>query len=124
MWQAQHNQTMKMLFLAMSRKPGKLCVSRNSADQFVSKLGAYAGGVLSASEKSNLISLLNGNPISESRNPFDPPDAAFAGYNVWLGKLNQFNGNFINAEWQRRFFNRQSVDNAPNRDEVDCLNYH
>ena len=55
-----------MLFLAMSRKLGKLCVSRNSADQFVSKLGANAGGVLSASEKSNLISLLNGNPISES----------------------------------------------------------
>ncbi len=34
------------------------------------------------------------------RNPNDPPKAGldFAGYNFWLGKLNQFNGNFVNAE--------------------------
>ena len=29
-----------------------------------------------------------------------PPEAMrdFSGYNFWLGKLNQFNGNFVNAE--------------------------
>lgn len=39
------------------------------------------------------------------RNPNDPPEAAldFAGYNFWLGKLNQFNGNFVNAEMVKAF---------------------
>ena len=34
------------------------------------------------------------------RNPNDPPEAGlnFDGYNFWLGKLNEFNGNFVNAE--------------------------
>jgi len=95
------------------------------------------GGVLSASEKASLVTLLNGNPTSDSlraqvlravaedqtlkdgetnrafvlmqyfgymrRNPFDAPDADFAGYNFWLGKLNLFNGNFINAEMVKAF---------------------
>jgi hypothetical protein len=37
------------------------------------------------------------------RSPNDPPDSDFAGYNFWLGKLNQFNGNFINAEMVKAF---------------------
>ncbi|HEV7683082.1 MAG TPA: M64 family metallopeptidase [Pyrinomonadaceae bacterium] len=39
------------------------------------------------------------------RNPFDPPEATldFTGYNFWLGKLNQFNGNFVNAEMVKAF---------------------
>ncbi len=37
------------------------------------------------------------------RNPNDPPDSDFAGYNFWLGKLNQFNGNFVNAEMVKAF---------------------
>jgi hypothetical protein len=37
------------------------------------------------------------------RNPNDAPDADFAGYNFWLGKLNEFNGNFINAEMVKAF---------------------
>lgn len=39
------------------------------------------------------------------RNPNDPPEANldFAGYNFWLGKLNQFNGNFVNAEMVKAF---------------------
>jgi uncharacterized repeat protein (TIGR01451 family) len=39
------------------------------------------------------------------RNPNDPPEANldFGGYNFWLGKLNQFNGNFINAEMVKAF---------------------
>lgn len=31
------------------------------------------------------------------------PDTDFAGYNFWLGKLNQFNGNFVNAEMVKAF---------------------
>ena len=39
------------------------------------------------------------------RNPNDAPEAAlnFDGYNFWLGKLNQFNGNFVNAEMVKAF---------------------
>jgi hypothetical protein len=37
------------------------------------------------------------------RNPDDPPDVDFTGYNFWLGKLNQFNGNFVQAEMVKAF---------------------
>jgi hypothetical protein len=37
------------------------------------------------------------------RAPNDLPDTNFDGYNFWLGKLNQFNGNFINAEMVKAF---------------------
>jgi Tol biopolymer transport system component len=39
------------------------------------------------------------------RNPFDPPEPTlnFDGYNFWLNKLNQFNGNFVDAEMVKAF---------------------
>lgn len=37
------------------------------------------------------------------RNPDDPPDNNLDGYNFWLNKLNQFNGNFIDAEMVKGF---------------------
>jgi hypothetical protein len=39
------------------------------------------------------------------RNPYDPPEATldYSGYNFWLGKLNQFNGNFVNADMVKAF---------------------
>lgn len=37
------------------------------------------------------------------RNPNDPPDNNFNGYNFWLGKLNQFNGDFLKAEMVKAF---------------------
>jgi dipeptidyl aminopeptidase/acylaminoacyl peptidase len=39
------------------------------------------------------------------RNPNDAPEPGqnFDGYNFWLGKLNQFNGNFIQAEMVKAF---------------------
>jgi hypothetical protein len=37
------------------------------------------------------------------RNPNDPPDLDYTGYDFWLGKLNQFNGNFVNAEMVKAF---------------------
>jgi len=39
------------------------------------------------------------------RNPNDEPEPGlnFDGYNFWLNKLNQFNGNFINAEMVKAF---------------------
>jgi hypothetical protein len=37
------------------------------------------------------------------RNPDDTPDSDYTGYDFWLGKLNQFNGNFVNAEMVKAF---------------------
>lgn len=37
------------------------------------------------------------------RNPDDPPDSDFAGHAFWLGKLDQFNGNFVQAEMVKAF---------------------
>jgi hypothetical protein len=37
------------------------------------------------------------------RDPDSAPDADFAGYNFWLAKLNQFNGNFVAAEMVKAF---------------------
>jgi hypothetical protein len=37
------------------------------------------------------------------RNPTDSPDTSDAGYQFWLGKLNQFNGNYVNAEMVKAF---------------------
>ena len=37
------------------------------------------------------------------RNPNDPPDSDFSGYNFWLMKLNQFNGDYQKAEMVKAF---------------------
>jgi hypothetical protein len=37
------------------------------------------------------------------RNPNDPQDTDYSGYEFWLNKLNQFNGNYINAEMVKAF---------------------
>ena len=39
------------------------------------------------------------------RNPNDPPDSDFAGYNFWLDKLNSFGGDFRRAEMVKAFIN-------------------
>ena len=50
------------------------------------------------------------------RNPDDLPDANFDGFNFWLEKLNQFNGNFIEAQMVQAFLDsieyRRRFDNA------------
>ena len=37
------------------------------------------------------------------RDPNDAPDTNFDGYNFWLNKLNQFDGNFVSAEMVKAF---------------------
>ncbi len=37
------------------------------------------------------------------RNADELPDVDFTGYNFWLGKLNQFSGNFVEAEMVKSF---------------------
>ncbi len=111
--------------------------SAMTADAFVMRLDQNAGGVLSADEKAQLVSMLGSTPsdaakraqvvraVAEDadlrraelnrafvlmqyygylrRNPDDPQDTNFAGWKSWLDKLNQFNGNFVNAEMVKAF---------------------
>jgi Domain of unknown function (DUF4214) len=37
------------------------------------------------------------------RNPNDPQDNDYSGYDLWLTKLNQFNGNFVNSDMVKAF---------------------
>jgi hypothetical protein len=37
------------------------------------------------------------------RNPNDLPDSDYTGYEFWLNKLNQFNGDYIAAEMVKAF---------------------
>jgi hypothetical protein len=37
------------------------------------------------------------------RNPNDAPDADYSGYDFWLTKLNNFHGNYIDAEMVKAF---------------------
>jgi hypothetical protein len=37
------------------------------------------------------------------RNPNDSPDTGFGGFNFWLNKLNEFNGDFRKAEMVKAF---------------------
>jgi hypothetical protein len=45
------------------------------------------------------------------RAPNESPDANFDGYNFWLGKLDEFNGNFIEAEMVKAFLNSTEYRN-------------
>jgi hypothetical protein len=108
--------------------------------QFVDKLNANAGGVLSANERTTAISLFGGATDTSNtaaraqalRQVAEDPDLVnaefnrafvlmqyfgylrrdpdngngdvdYSGFDFWLNKLNQFNGNFTNAEMVKAF---------------------
>ena len=138
-WQTQLEANKQAFALAFVQRAAFLGAFPGSltADQFVTQLDTNAGGVLSPTEKANLVAVLGSTPadvanrasvlrsVAEDvdlknaefnkafvlmqyfgylrRNPNDAPDADFGGYNFWLGKLNQFNGNFVNAEMVKAF---------------------
>jgi hypothetical protein len=45
------------------------------------------------------------------RNPTDAPDTSDAGYQFWLGKLNEFNGNYVQAEMVKAFIESLEYQN-------------
>jgi acetyltransferase-like isoleucine patch superfamily enzyme len=45
------------------------------------------------------------------RDPDDAPDGNMSGFNFWLTKLNQFNGNFVNAEMVKAFIQSLEFNN-------------
>jgi len=105
-----------------------------TAAQFVDALDQNAGGVLSTSERNQLVNDVASGPKTRAqvliavaedsdlarnefnkafvlmqyfgylhRNPNDAPDSNFDGFQFWLDKLNQFNGNFVAAEMVKAF---------------------
>jgi hypothetical protein len=138
-WQAQFDANKQAFALAFVGRPDFLAryPAQTTATAFVDMLDANAGGVLSATQRSALITELSPNPtdpalradvlrqVAENqtlqqkefnrafvlmqyfgylrRNPDDSPDTNFAGYNFWLNKLNQFNGDYIAAEMVKAF---------------------
>src|SRR5205823_8019511 len=62
------------------------------------------------------------------RDPNDAPDTNFDGYNFWLNKLNQFDGNFVSAEmvkafitsaeYRRRFRPHHGNEQQPTADSI------
>jgi hypothetical protein len=138
-WETQLANNKAAFALAFVQRPDFLSAFPNSmtAEQFVTQLNTNAGGVLSDTERANLIAQLGATPadinkralvlqaVTEDsdlrtaefnrafvlmqyfgylrRNPNDTPDSDFSGYNFWLGKLESFGGNFINAEMVKSF---------------------
>lgn len=45
------------------------------------------------------------------RNPDDAPDGNLSGFNFWLNKLNQFNGNYVSAEMVKAFIQSSEYRN-------------
>ncbi len=106
--------------------------SSQSASQYVDALFASAGVAPTPTEQQNAITAFNNggrvgalrnvvesNSVRQAelntsfvlmqyygylrRNPTDLPDTNDGGYQFWLGKLNQFGGNFVNAEMVKAF---------------------
>ena len=55
------------------------------------------------------------------RNPNDPQDTDYTGYDFWLTKLNQFNGNFLMRGWSKPSLPRLNTGNALDREANDRL---
>ena len=138
-WQTILNNNKNAFSVAFVQRPAFTAAfpSTMTAQQFVDKLDANAGAVLSSTDKANLVAVLGSTPadptkrgsvlrsVAENanltqrdfnkafvlmqyfgylrRNPDDAPDGNFNGYNFWLTKLNQFNGDFVGAEMVRAF---------------------
>jgi hypothetical protein len=138
-WEAQLEANKQAFALAYVQRAEFQAAYPNTltGEQLVTQLDTNAGGVLSPTERANLVALLGATPgdvskraavlraVAEDvdlkngefnqafvlmqyfgylrRNPNDAPDADYGGYNFWLNKLNQFGGNFVNAEMVKAF---------------------
>jgi hypothetical protein len=135
-WQAQLERNKSAFVSEFVTRPRFLTAypPALTAAQFVDKLNQNTGGVLSQSQRDQLVAELTSGARTRAqvlravaedadlvqqelnkafvlmqyfgylrRNPDDEPDLDFSGYNFWLSKLNQFNGNFIDAEMVKAF---------------------
>jgi len=75
----------------------------NSTDTRASVLGRVAENQSLAQQEFNRAFVLMQYFGYLRRNPNDAPDSDFSGFNFWLTKLNQFNGDFQKAEMVKAF---------------------
>ena len=75
----------------------------NNATQRASVLRSIAENSNFSSQQTNKAFVLMQYFGYLRRNPDEGPDTNFDGYNFWLGKLTQFNGDFVQAEMVRAF---------------------
>jgi hypothetical protein len=142
-WQTRleaNKQAYMLAFVQTARFAAAYPSAMNAAD-FVNKLNANAGGVLSDADKTQLETSAFGGPNASSasasaraaalrsvaentafsaqeknrafvlmqyfgylrRDPNAAPDADYTGYDFWLRKLNQFGGNYVQAEMVKAF---------------------
>ena len=142
-WQTRleaNKQAYMLAFVQTARFAAAYPSAMNAAD-FVNKLNANAGGVLSDADKTQLETSAFGGPNASSasasaraaalravaenaafdareknrafvlmqyfgylrRDPDRGPDTDYTGYDFWLQKLNQFGGNYVNAEMVKAF---------------------
>jgi hypothetical protein len=133
-WEATLESNKQAFFAEFVQRPPFIAAFPQSmtSAQFVDKLNANAGNPLSATEKDQLVNsgmtraqMLRAvaehqNLVTAEsnrafvlmqyfgylrRNPNDAPDSDYTGYDFWLTKLNQFNGNFQSAEMVKAFIN-------------------
>ena len=138
-WQQDLANNKRAFVLEFVQRPTFLTLYPDSltAQEFVTRLDANAGGVLSSTERAELVTLLGAVPTDVTkraevllavaddadlrnaelnnafvlmeyygylrRNPDDLPDLTFDGWRFWVNKLNQFNGNFVDAEMVKAF---------------------
>jgi hypothetical protein len=90
--QAQHDALVSQLSAAADQATGRAAVLRAVAES----------PALSAAEKNRAFVLIQYFGYLR-RNPNDPQDTDYTGYDFWLQKLDQFNGDFIKAEMVNAF---------------------
>ena len=138
-WEALLETNKQAFYAGWVQLPAFLAAFPNSmsAAEFIDKLNANAGSVISPAERTALLNVLGATPSDLTkratvlrsvvedqdfinkefnrafvlmeyfgylrRNPDDPPDNNLDGLTFWLNKLNQFNGNFVQAEMVNAF---------------------
>ncbi|HEX3557958.1 MAG TPA: hypothetical protein VHU19_02065, partial [Pyrinomonadaceae bacterium] len=146
-WQTQLENNKNTFALEFVMRPAFISAYPLSLTpaQFVDKLNANAGGVLTQAQRDQFVAQLNASPdvagarasvlraVAENpvlktnefdrafvlmqffgylrRNPNDAPDSDYTGYDFWLTKLDQFNGNFTNAEMVKAFISSTEYTN-------------
>ena len=101
---------------ANASNAGTQVLSPSERDQLINELDSHiktrAQVLRAVAEDSDLFAVEKNRAFVLSqfigylrRNPNDPPEAGldYTGYDFWLGKLNQFNGNFVSAEMVKAF---------------------
>ncbi|HSE20937.1 MAG TPA: hypothetical protein VLB68_04745, partial [Pyrinomonadaceae bacterium] len=90
--QAERDQLVNELTVAGNGNPGRASVLRKVAED----------PDMNSNERNRAFVLMQYFGYLR-RNPDDPQDTDFRGWEFWLNKLNQFNGNFVNAEMVKAF---------------------